>query len=405
MPRPSKGIRLHLRSARKDRRGRVTHQASWTIRDGSREIFTGCAANETTAAEEKLREYIATKYMPARKVQDIETIPVSDVLGIYFADKPHLSDGDTEQAKRFQGRIDRLNEFFGADTLADINGERCRSYVKHRGSAGGARRDLEDLRAAIGHHADEGLHRAIVNVILPRKGKPRERWLTRNEAASLVWTCWRTREIQTGHRGQSKGKRIETDKRPLRHLARFILIGLYTGTRAGAIASASPMPAIGRSYVDLDRGIFYRLAQGREATNKRQPPVPLPPRLLAHMRRWHGRRLIARHFVEFNGKGVKSVKTAFKSAVRQAKLPGKISPHTLRHTAATWLMQNGTDIWQAAGYLGMSVKMLQDVYGHHHPSHLQDAVGKMTQKPKREPSANVSGAVTGAVSKFNRDEK
>ena len=31
---------------------------------------------------------------------------------------------------------------------------------------------------------------------------------------------------------------ILTDKQPFRHLARFILIGLYTGTRAGAIASA-----------------------------------------------------------------------------------------------------------------------------------------------------------------------
>ena len=38
--------------------------------------------------------------------------------------------------------------------------------------------------------------------------------------------------------------------------------------------------------VDLDSSIFYRLAQGKRATNKRQPPVPLPGRLLAHLRRW-----------------------------------------------------------------------------------------------------------------------
>ena len=36
-----------------------------------------------------------------------------------------------------------------------------------------------------------------------------------------------------------------------------------------------------------------------------------------------------------------------------------MSPHTLRHTAATWLMQAGADRWQAAGYLGMSVEMLR----------------------------------------------
>jgi hypothetical protein len=40
--------------------------------------------------------------------------------------------------------------------------------------------------------------------------------------------------------------------------------------------------------------------------------------------------------VEFNGEAVTSVKTAFKRAVKLAGLPGKVSPHTLRHTAATW---------------------------------------------------------------------
>ena len=265
--------------------------------------------------------------------------------------------------------------------LSEVTGETCRAYQKHRGNKGGARRDLEDFRAAIGHHAAEGLHRGIVRITLPKKGKPRERWLSRDEAAKLIWVCWRAREVQTVRRGPNAGRKIETEKRPLRHLARFILIGVYSGTRAGAIASASPIAAIGRSFVDLDRGVFYRRAEGKRETNKRQPPMPIPPRLLAHLRRWKDRKLIARHFVEFNGESVISVKTAFKRAVSLAGLGSGVSPHTLRHTAATWLMQNGTDPWQAAGYLGMSVKTLLEVYGHHHPDHLKDAVAKMTAKP------------------------
>ena len=39
--------------------------------------------------------------------------------------------------------------------------------------------------------------------------------------------------------GRQRGV-LRSERRPLRHLARFILIGIYTGTRAGAIASASP---------------------------------------------------------------------------------------------------------------------------------------------------------------------
>jgi integrase len=52
-----------------------------------------------------------------------------------------------------------------------------------------------------------------------------------------------------------------------------------------------------------------------------------------------------------------------------------VTPHTLRHTAATWLMQAGTDLWVAAGYLGMTVETLERVYGHHHPGHLESVRG------------------------------
>jgi integrase len=106
----------------------------------------------------------------------------------------------------------------------------------------------------------------------------------------------------------SKGGAVKSNRRPLRHIARFILIGLYTGTRAGAIASAWPYAETGRSNVDLQRGIFYRKPIGKRATKKRQPPAPLPPRLLVHLRRWKERKLIATCFVEFNGKPVASVK-------------------------------------------------------------------------------------------------
>ena len=148
---------------------------------------------------------------------------------------------------------------------------------------------------------------------------------------------------------------------------------VYTGTRAGAIASASPRRGEGRSFVDLEHGIFYRLAEGARPTKKRRPPAPIPPRLLAHLRRWHAKGIVEVHFVEWNGKPIASVKTALKTAVRLAKLPGKLIPHTLRHTAATWLMQSGVSMWRAAGFLGMSVETLDRVYGQHHPDYLSDA--------------------------------
>jgi hypothetical protein len=102
--------------------------------------------------------------------------------------------------------------------LSAVNARTCAAYVKHRGNRGGARRDLETFRAAINHHAKEGFHRGMVRVSLPRKGEARDRWLTRKEAAALIWHCWRHREKQTIHSGMSKGDPVSTNRRPLRHI-------------------------------------------------------------------------------------------------------------------------------------------------------------------------------------------
>jgi integrase len=383
MPRQGRGPRLWWR---KERRSGRKLQGAWIVIDGGKHHATGCFAGETRKAQEFLASYIAEKYSPDRRLKDIESIDVADMQSVYDEDCRERQ----ANKPKFDERMVRLTKWWGGKMLSDVNGANCRAYTKSRGSNGGARRDLEDLRAAINHHAKEGFHRGIVRVALPEKGLPRERWLTRSEAARLLWSCWRYRETQTVHVGPLKGQKIETDKRPLRHVARFILIGLYTGTRAGAIATASPYRAAGKSFVDLDSGIFNRLAVGRRASTKRQTPVPMPRRLLAHLRRWSRLGIAKSHFVVWNGRPVASVKTGFASAVRLAKLDvtvGNVIPHTLRHTAATWLMQAGAPMWEAAGFLGMSEKTLRETYGHHHPDYLRVAANAIGTRPA--PNRNV----------------
>jgi len=380
MPRPSKGARLYKRRARYAD-GKLVHQAVWIIKDGDRHIATGCVASPSETkppaeAEQALADYIARKYQPERRRQDVEDIDCADVLSIYLTDI-----GEPGDQFEIEARIERLNEFWGGKKLSEVNAQTCAAYGKHRGNRGGARRDLETFRAAINHHAKEGFHRSMVRVSLPPKGEGRDRWLTRKEAAALIWHCWRHREKQTIHSGTSKGDPVTTSRRPLRHMARF-LIGLCYGTRAGAIASASPYAEPGRSFVDLEHGIFYRKPIGKRATKKRQTPAPIPPQLLAHLPRWRNRKLIATCFVEFNGEPVASVKKGFKTAVELAKLTGKITTHTLRHTAATWLMQRGVPIWEAAGFLGMSAEVRKNTYGHHHPDYLR--AGGICDRPKRQ---------------------
>ncbi len=45
----------------------------------------------------------------------------------------------------------------------------------------------------------------------------------------------------------------------------------------------------------------------------------------------------------------------------------------MRHAAAMWQMQAGTDPWKAAGWLAMSLEVLLETYGHHHPDFQDEA--------------------------------
>lgn len=96
-------------------------------------------------------------------------------------------------------------------------------------------------------------------------------------------------------------------------------------------------------------------------------------RILAHLRRW--KRLDGpevRYVCHYDGRAVEDPHTTWKRAVKAAGLEG-ITRHTLRHTRATWMMQRGVDIWAAAGFLGMTTKTLERVYGHHDPRHQEQA--------------------------------
>ena len=356
------GPRLWLRPARRNVRGDgKVWPAAWIILDGSRQKGTGCAEDDLAGAEKALERYLATKHLAEVKAgpRDPATIPIADVLNLYTTEvvpnhaRPHET----------RARIERLSDFFGDKMLSAMCGDLCREYLKSRSTDSAARRELEDLRAAIKHHQAEGRCDRIISVVLPPRRPGRDEWLERGEAARVMLAAWRYREQQKG---------VATDRRPRRHVAKFLLVGLYTGTRAAAICGAALQPTPGHGWIDLERGVFYRRPRGRRETKKRTPPVPLPQRLLAHLRRW--KRKGQRWAVEFNGEPVKDVDKAFRNTVRSVLGSRKVSPHTLRHTAATWLMQSGADPWQSAEYLGMTLKTLLDTYGHHHPDYLRSPV-------------------------------
>jgi len=387
MPRESKGIRLWLEPEERDGDGRLVRRAAWVIRNGTRKVRTGRTRDDREGAERALAAYITAQYqVPRERGRHPSQILVLDVLNIYLADvaKNHAKPEETKQ------RILTLANFWQPYTLSDVNGTRCREYVAWRVgqpwksskpertgrparlvTEAAARRELEDLRSAINYHRGEGLCSEIISVVLPEKSPPHEVWLSRSEAARMIWAAYCAKQVMYDK---------ATERYVGKHIARFILVGLYTGTRHAAICGGAFQPAIGRGYVDLERGVFYRRAKGARETKKKQPPVRLPDRLLAHLRRWQ-RLGIAKHaVVEWNGKPVRSVRKGFAAAVKAAAIQKRVTPHTLRHTSATWAMQNGADLWETAGFLGMTVEMLESRYGHHHPDFQRQAADAITNR-------------------------
>jgi hypothetical protein len=171
-----------------------------------------------------------------------------------------------------------LEKFFGDKMLSFVTGQTCREYAGTRSTEAAARRELEELRAAINHHRREGLHDRIVSVVLPPKSTPREDWLECEQAAALIWRAWRYREVQEGD---------ATVRYTRRHVARFMIFARYMGSRASVICNASiePVRPIGLPWCDLRHGVFYGLPQGQRETKKRRQKVRIPTPLLAHLRR------------------------------------------------------------------------------------------------------------------------
>ena len=91
------------------------------------------------------------------------------------------------------------------------------------------------------------------------------------------------------------------------------------------------------------RKVIYRRNPGEAETKKQKTPVPIADPLLAHLRRWK-RHSNALYVVTWDGARMAEIRRAFESAVRLAGLDDLVTPHTLRHTCATWLMQNGVEM-------------------------------------------------------------
>lgn len=234
-------------------------------------------------------------------------------------------------------------------------------------------------------------------ITLPPKTEGRQRWLTRNEAARLfgaaigyVWDAGRRRWKRKTDGTLFRRERWIINRR--RPAARFILVGLYSARREETIRRTQWFATTTHPWMNLDAMVYQGRGTAEARTKKRRPPAKIANRLRPHLKRW--RTIDVRRSAELRAAGVMldgeeirfivnrtndgqplsgKIRSAWEGILEDAGLGEDVVRHSLRHTAATWLMQEGTDRWQAAGWLGMTLEQLENGYGHHHPDFQEEA--------------------------------
>lgn len=404
---------------------------TWIILDRGRQLRTGCSEEETEGAARALEDYLGTRHKPTIGARDPAALKIVDVLDAYADIKdPGAACTDIGRRNRFGelcDRLDRLAQWWGNRSVADIKKSACDQYVdwrivqpRRRAKSAQAlakpisrdtpRRELEDLRAAVNaYHAEHVLY-AVPTVSMPEKGEGRADWLTRTMAARLLGAAigfvW---DQQKGTWKRADGRLVRRDRvtrTRRRHAARFILIGLYTARREATIRRTQWVANTTAPWFDLDAMIYHGRGSDEPKTKKRRPPAKIAYRLRPHLLRWWrldmelsdrlrqtgatGVAAAVRHTIHrpdgrpLTGK----IKTGWKGILTDAGLGPEVVRHTLRHTAATWTMQSGTDLWMASGWLGMTVEMLQEKYGHHHPDFQEAAASAFGSERRRQATMN-----------------
>lgn len=366
MPRVSRGPQLYLK-----RRG--DGAAVWYIRDGRRRISTGCAERDIAGARGAFGRYVAATLKPDFGDGDPSRVRISDVLRLYSDDVGERN----SRPKEVAARLANLGQAFGPMMVAQITPSSCAAYVRGRGSPSAARRELEDLRAALRHAWRSRKLAAEIPVTLPPKSAPRQRWLTKGEAARLLaaalgWRFVPACDVSTHREIWAVWGRENREERALyAHVRRFLIFGLATATRHDALLAIGWRPHGAGGHVDFDAGMVYRRAAGSQETAKRRPPIPMIGSLRAHLERW--RRMdgpLRLYVVTYDGTRMDRMQRAWRSAVARAGLGSDVIPHIMRHTFATWRLQEGWSLWDVAKAMGATMETAESTYGHHAPEYL-----------------------------------
>jgi integrase len=315
----------------------VRHRGQWSLAytepgRGRVRVATGTADRGT--AEARASAIWRTRSRPKSE-------RVADLWPPYVADRA-TSEGAKTRAKSLWKN---LEPHFGYKLGRAITKADCRAYTDHRRRQGKSpstiKTELEALRACLRWHYGK----EAPQITAPAPSKPRERYLTKEEAETLL-------------------ANIETP-----HARLFVTLALATGARMSAILDLT------WDRVDFEHGTIDFRPAGRDVTNKRRVIVPMNRKAREALDEAR-KAALTDHVIEYGGKPVKSVKKAIAAAARRAKVP--CSPHVFRHTAGVWMAQADVPMQKIAQFLGhTSTRVTESVYARYSPRFMADAASAL----------------------------
>ena len=277
--------------------------------------------------------------------------PVKERLGHLNAD--HLTQDDIDDYRLWrlsQGRWEGDARFAGKEGLGTI----AESTVN---------KDLRMLRACLNDAASRRYIGSALKFRNPAPdSSPRTDWLTREEVDQMLAVCEGVRE----------------------HLYGYILIAVTTGARKAAILDLTwdgvhlpkqnPYPSA--SFMELlsARGQPY-IDFGDAVGNKRRPKFAIGHNPLLLNWLYFSTDRSSEYVVTYKGEKIADVKKSLKTVLKLAGVKRRITPHTLKHTAITWMMKANVPVNYIADRVNTSEKVLLKHYGHHRPDFADELAG------------------------------
>lgn len=249
-----------------------------------------------------------------------------DIMRAYIADRKR----DGKQTDVMDYNWQALAPRFDKPFPNEIDDNVCRAYAKDRFEAGISPStvwtELSRLRTGLNWAAKRDVIAKVPHIWTPLKSPPRDRVLSELEAQRLL------------------------DAADFPHVRLFIILALTTAGRTRAILDLT------WDRVDFTAGtVDLRKPEKVDPLQKRvrkgRAKVPMNDLSRPALAQAHNER-ICPYVVEWAGKPILSIKRAFNRTRDLAGLGTDVTPHVLRHTAASWQLGADIPMQQIARFLG-----------------------------------------------------